>query len=501
MEKHDPNDPPPPYYTVAVHAQPPLRPYEEIVYGNALGMPPPGMGMPPYAHPHYIPQHTPVIATRVTQPHLPPPKAHKKQCCGGSSQCYGGSGGAVVLLALLAVAIWLGVHYGTRLATEALLQGQGSKGSEPPSGTATPDTCSNTTVLCDGHQDCQQGSDETNCVRFGTDGSLRVRTSLDGRFLPMCYEGWDKSFADRTCAQLGFRQSYQVNPLAGQSSKAVILTGKGGSGPLHGNVNVSSSCPRNQIVSLQCVKCGRQQSTSRIIGGSIAKVGQWPWQVSLHFLGSHVCGGTIISPDFVVTAAHCFPRSVLIARNWRVYGGVVSQRNLPAPFLVKQILRHEAYSQVTNDHDIALLKLATPLTFNSAIQPACLPAWDQSFSHGDRCWTSGFGTTEEGAARSSPDLMEVTVDIIEPRVCNSSRVYSGQVSRNMICAGDLDGGRDSCQGDSGGPLVCQTGDQRWYLAGVTSWGAGCGRKDKPGVYSSTTSLLPWIYSKMQQERP
>ncbi|KAG7245969.1 hypothetical protein CRUP_015116, partial [Coryphaenoides rupestris] len=99
----------------------------------------------------------------------------------------------------------------------------------------------------------------------------------------------------------------------------------------------------------------------------------------------------------------------------------------------------------TNDNDIALLKLTAAVDFSDSVAPACLPAFDQRFEHGTSCWTSGFGTTEEGAATVSRDLMEVTVNVIDERVCNSREVYDGRVSRNMICAGDLRGNRDSCQ--------------------------------------------------------
>lgn len=138
--------------------------------------------------------------------------------------------------------------------------------------------------------------------------------------------------------------------------------------------------------------CGLQRSTSRIIGGSVAKLGQWPWQLTLHFMGSHVCGGVLISPDFVLTAAHCFPKcghnlfilstnvniplSCLhlhsrgnklshLTENWKVYSGVVSLDNLPEPYSVERILLSESHNSQTNDHDVALLKLASPIDFDS----------------------------------------------------------------------------------------------------------------------------------------
>lgn len=407
------------------------------------------------------------------------------------------------MLALLGIAIWLGVHYGTRVATAVIIytdKDDGHQNENLP--TQINDVCPNTTVVCDGIKDCQLGSDEAECVRFGSGNSLLVRTSEDGRFLPVCYSGWDNNFADKTCSQLGFRKGYVSKKLNAQDSTTLELTNKS-SLPIQGQVKVSSSCPNQDIISLQCVDCGRQQSTSRIIGGSIAKAGQWPWQLSLHYKGSHVCGGVLISPDFVVTAAHCFPSGsaqALSVGNWRVYGGALSLDKLPEPYQVEKIILHENYNSKTNDLDVALLKLTTGLSFSDKVHPACLPLYAQPFPDGTKCWTSGFGTTEAGTGKVSRNLMEVNVGLINPKVCNSRSVYGGAVTKNMLCAGDLRGGKDSCQGDSGGPLVCE-GDKRWYLVGITSWGAGCGEKNKPGVYTKVSSVLPWIYSNMLRERP
>ncbi|KAL4647313.1 transmembrane protease serine 13-like [Arapaima gigas] len=492
MAQHDPRDPPPPYYTVALGPQPPLQSYEEAVYGvgGAPGLP---------SQPYYIPQQTQPVPLPVTTQQNPPPPQRERTMFRNKAHCCGGSGGIIILLAVVAIVIWLGIHYSSGLATSSSYGGLPSS-YQPNS--AKWDTCSNTTVLCDGKQDCLLGSDEADCVRFGINGSLQIRTS-NNSFLPVCTQGWDQSLADKTCAQLGFRKSYQSIAVQGQQSPALTVTNNPSSF-IQGQMAVNSSCPGQQTVSLECTDCGKPQVGTRIIGGTPAQLGQWPWQVSLHYLGSHTCGGSLVAPDFIVTAAHCFPRSssgYSDPNNWQVYGGAVSQNNLPQPYYVSMIIINQNYNSDTNDQDIALLKLTSPVTFSRNFQPVCLPAFNQMFTPGTQCWTSGFGTTAEGVEQISVIMMQVAVNIISSQVCNTNAVYGGRITSSMLCAGDLNGGKDSCQGDSGGPLVCRGSDQRWYLAGVTSWGIGCGKKNKPGVYSNVVSLLPWIYSNMQEEKP
>ncbi|MBN3310772.1 TMPSD protease, partial [Amia calva] len=252
-------------------------------------------------------------------------------------------------------------------------------------------------------------------------------------------------------------------------------------------------------VTQQAAHCGLRTSSTRIIGGTQASLGNWPWQVSLHYKGFPTCGGTIISLDFIVTAAHCFPSSdpnSKIPNNWLVYSGTVSQLSLPLPSYVDMIIVNENYNSNTHSNDIALLRLASPLTFNNNIRPICLPAFNQNFPAGIACWTTGFGTLHQGASQGSNSLMQVSVKMIDSTVCNSRTVYNGAITSSMLCAGDLNGGVDSCQGDSGGPLVCQM-EGSWLLAGITSWGAGCGQPNSPGVYSKVTQLLPWVYTQMQ----
>ncbi|XP_056118449.1 transmembrane protease serine 13a isoform X2 [Rhinichthys klamathensis goyatoka] len=490
-------DLPPPYYSVAVDPQTPPMTYEEVICQDRYGV-------AQRTVPYYVqkdPAQVQVPAVIVTQRVVVPPK--RQESCGRRGKCWGGWGSVLFLLFLIGLAIWFGVRYGSKSYSvhyEDNCKGKDCKENQDHETDDDLKGCSNSCKLCDGTKDLQSASDETNCVRFGEGDVLQVRTAPDGGFLPVCYQGLDKSYADQICEQLGFRGSYASSAVNSEMSKALTLESRSDK-LIQGLVKVSPSCLNNKAVSLECTDCGKQQSASRIIGGTASKFGQWPWQVSLRFNGRHACGGSLISPDFVVSAAHCFKREMANSGYWRVYVGAISQDTPQTPLFVKKIMVNENFNSKTNDYDIALLKLTSPVAFSDTIQPVCLPTFDQTFSDGLECRTSGFGTTQEGAAQGSNILMDVAVNVIDTLVCNSSQVYGGAITKNMMCAGDMNGDRDSCQGDSGGPLVCKEDNERWYLAGITSWGDGCGRRQKPGVYSRVTGLLPWIYSTMQQEKP
>ncbi|XP_053341159.1 transmembrane protease serine 13b [Clarias gariepinus] len=472
---------PPPYYLVVKPSDPPPS-YANI---DELWETPPVV--PYYINEPLPPVFPPHVAQRIiitTEQYHPDQRRsslvvirHKK------ARCYGGSGVSAFIIILIGIALWLGVRYGITMMSRRNM-----------------DTCPSNTVICDGHVDCKQGSDETICVRFGAGNELQVMTSNSNGFLPICYDDWNQSLATQTCKQLGFRGCYQYGSLTSTSTSFLFVSQS--SDTIQGKVNVSTSCPDKETVSLQCTNCGLSQSSSRIIGGDEADPGQWPWQVSLHFQGSHVCGGSVISQDFIVSAAHCFPSDPpawQVPANWRVYLGVESQYMLPAPQYIADIIIHELYNPNTHDNDIALLKLTQPINFTGMVQPVCLPAYDQVVLADTECWTTGFGTTEEGEDHGSIQLMEVEVEIIDRSLCNTA--YKGLISNDMLCAGDMNGGKDACQGDSGGPLVCQDDDGHWYLYGVTSWGIGCGRVNRPGVYTDVHSYVAWIHSKIEEYRP
>ncbi|XP_005165399.1 transmembrane protease serine 13b isoform X1 [Danio rerio] len=437
--------------------------------------------------PYYIPQPLPqipaphVVETTVPQQRTQAVSYRSKRCC------YGGSTGIAAVVVLVVIAVYLGVRYGPSLWAFSERD-------------AETDTCPGSAVNCDGRKDCSLGSDESQCVRIGTGNELQVLTSRSGSFLPVCAQGWNKNIADQTCQQLGFRQSYSYGVVKSNSPMFQSVNSQLVNN-IQGRVNTSSSCPDQQSVSLQCCDCGRPPVSSRIIGGSVAAEGHWPWQASLHFQGKHSCGGSLVAPDFIITAAHCFPKETSgsqLPSNWKVYIGFVSQLKLPSPYYVKEIILHEKYNPTTKNYDIALLKLNKPA---SDVEPICLPVIGQTFPPAKQCWTTGFGVIRQGSNSVSTSLMEVTVSLIDSSVCNSPNVYNGEITENMQCAGDLRGGKDSCQGDSGGPLACKSNDGQWFLTGVTSWGEGCGQVNRPGVYSDVAKYLMWIYSKMQQARP
>ncbi|NXR43118.1 TMPS3 protease, partial [Zosterops hypoxanthus] len=185
-----------------------------------------------------------------------------------------------------------------------------------------------------------------------------------------------------------------------------------------------------------------------------------------------------------------------VPSSWSVQVGFVTKQDSQVhPHSVEKIIYHRNYKPKTMGNDIALMKLAAPLALNGHIEPICLPNFGEHFPAGKMCWVSGWGATVEGGDTS--DTMNYAgVPLISNAICNHRDVYGGIITSSMLCAGFLKGGVDTCQGDSGGPLACED-MSIWKLVGTTSFGVGCAEKNKPGVYSRTTSFLDWIHEQME----
>ncbi|XP_063785241.1 ovochymase-1 isoform X3 [Pseudophryne corroboree] len=231
---------------------------------------------------------------------------------------------------------------------------------------------------------------------------------------------------------------------------------------------------------------------NRIVGGEEACSNCWPWHVELLFQKTFQCGGVILSTEWVLTAAHCLPSTDISL--YVILAGI-HDRHLPETTeqerTVQAIAVHERFDVTTYDYDVALLRLKEKFNFNDFVRPVCLPKMDEPLEPSSLCVVTGWGSTEEGGQFSSR-LQQLQVPILDTKICNSS-YYHGQISERMFCAGFPDaGGKDSCQGDSGGPLVCPSADKSYVLYGIVSWGVGCARVKRPGVYARVRSFLCWI---------
>jgi len=244
----------------------------------------------------------------------------------------------------------------------------------------------------------------------------------------------------------------------------------------------------------QGVAAASNGTGSQIVNGDQAEQCVWKWQASFRStltLGWPYCGGTIIAPQWVLTAAHCNSRAgfQVTAGDWNAFWWSGNEQHRRAA----EWIPHPNYNSRSFTHDIALIKLDRPFDFNDCVGAACLPT-GSDIPPGSKCFITGWGTLSSGGIQPRY-LQQGEVTIRANNDCGS--YPASQIDESMICAqgARADNGNivDACQGDSGGPLVCEV-DGVWGAYGATSWGRGCAREGFPGVWSRANFVIDWINS-------
>ncbi|XP_062851463.1 neurotrypsin [Trichomycterus rosablanca] len=356
----------------------------------------------------------------------------------------------------------------------------------------------------------------------------RVEVFINGQWGSVCDDGWNDINAEVVCRQLGF--------VGHSKARSMAYFGEG-QGPIHLDnvrcVGTESSlgecsaegmdkhdCKHSEDAGVICdyvsqpvsdsimttQSCGLRPNTlrrrRRIIGGDKSLRGDWPWQVSLWLRSQSkrnhpLCGATLISSCWVVTAAHCFKRFGTDSSRYVLRLGdyhTEEKDDFERTLSPERIVIHKKYRSQGWEYDIALVRLkgtdGNCVSFNPHTNTACLPApGDRKAKRPAACIITGWGVTDSEYSRT---LLQAWLPLLPSWRCKKR--YGSRFTGRMLCAGSLSKHRrvDSCQGDSGGPLVCQGDGGRWTLTGVISWGHGCGDPSYPGVYTRVSRFTKWI---------
>nr|XP_045006765.1 proproteinase E isoform X2 [Jaculus jaculus] len=250
--------------------------------------------------------------------------------------------------------------------------------------------------------------------------------------------------------------------------------------------------------------CGRPSfnNSSRVVNGEDAVPYSWSWQVSLQYEKDgtfrHTCGGSLIAPDWVLTAGHCISTSLTYQVVLGEYDRSVEEGpEQVIPINGEDLFVHPKWNPncVSCGNDIALIKLSRSAQLGDHVQLACLPPAGDILPNESPCYISGWGRLYTNGPL--PDkLQQALLPVVDYKHCSRWDWWGFSVKSTMVCAG---GDKESgCNGDSGGPLNCPAGDGTWQVHGVTSFvsSLGCNTRKKPTVFTRVSAFNDWIEETM-----
>ncbi|XP_043210153.1 neurotrypsin-like, partial [Amphibalanus amphitrite] len=418
--------------------------------------------------------------------------------------------------------------------------------------------CIDLTYVCDKVDDCGDFSDEEDALcklplkaRLvgGTNSSGRVELRYKGIWGTACDDDFDSEDAQVVCRMLGFEGSAVVHDNAkyGPGSGQIWIDQLNCRGneksvdECHHLPWGSNNCAHEEDVGVSChasvepdqtavpsaspplramlpEQCGRRvvpdtpiiplDQNPKIVSGKVTEPGSHPWMVGVRIKAgaetAHWCGAVIVSEWHIISAAHClldYPQQVYVLRVGDYDNQVVDPEE--QEFTIDRMYPHEEFNKGTYlNHDIIVIRVkpvqGAGIRFGRQVQPVCLAPPEMEYQPGRKCTIAGWGSTGRRAAYARR-LRSVVLPLLPISTCTARHVYGdSKITDGMYCAGYLEGGIDTCQGDSGGPMVCDENGVG-VLYGVTSWGQGCARPNKPGVYTKITSYLPWIARTIEHD--
>ncbi|XP_061692941.1 plasminogen activator, urokinase a isoform X2 [Syngnathoides biaculeatus] len=271
-------------------------------------------------------------------------------------------------------------------------------------------------------------------------------------------------------------------------------------------------CPTNvkpPVVVDTELTCGEKSEhrMNKIVGGSFVTARSQPWVAAIfHQRNRFLCGGSLIAPCWVLTAAHCFTDgertnlqrlSVFLGKSAINETDDVNEQK----FTVEKLILHQTYNEANYNNDIALLKIRSSSGSGCAVRSesaraVCLPPPHTQLPVGSQCIIAGFGKEKFRAFQFSQYLKEAQVNLLSQSHCKQNPMYANLLTDNMFCAVGPNWNMDACKGDSGGPLLCENAG-RLFQFGIVSWGIGCAQENNPGVYTQLTKYNQWIAEKTE----